>query len=135
MPSNTSSSQASLVSSRTSTSPDGKKDRLRVIIAGGSVAGLTLAHSLYHSDIDFVVLEARNEIAPQVGASIVILPNGARVLDQLGTLDDIYAMTEPLAKGLTWTADGKCIVDSNAPILTEIRFVQLCCAGLNQMLM
>lgn len=58
------------------------KDRLRVIIVGGSIAGLTLAHCLHHSDIDFVVLEARQEIAPQVGASIVVLPNGARILDQ-----------------------------------------------------
>ena len=58
------------------------KGRLRVIIVGGSVAGLTLAHCLHHSDIDFVLLEARNEIAPQVGASIVVLPNGARILDQ-----------------------------------------------------
>jgi 2-polyprenyl-6-methoxyphenol hydroxylase-like FAD-dependent oxidoreductase len=56
--------------------------RLKVIIVGGSVAGLTLAHCLHHSSIDFVLLEARKEIAPQVGASIVVLPNGARVLDQ-----------------------------------------------------
>jgi 2-polyprenyl-6-methoxyphenol hydroxylase-like FAD-dependent oxidoreductase len=56
--------------------------RLKVIIVGGSVAGLTLAHCLHHSDIDFVLLEARKDIAPQVGASIVVLPNGARVLDQ-----------------------------------------------------
>jgi len=56
--------------------------RLKVIIVGGSVAGLTLAHCLHHSNIDFVLLEARKEIAPQVGASIVVLPNGARVLDQ-----------------------------------------------------
>ena len=96
---------------------------MRVIIVGGSVAGLTLAHCLRHSNIDFVVLEARGEIAPQVGASIVILPNGARILDQLGIFDDIFAMVEPLQNGLTWTGDGKLVVNSNAPLLTGIRSV------------
>jgi ribosomal protein S27E len=67
-----------LSSSRTSLSIEEKESRLRVIIVGGSVAGLTLAHCLHHSNIDYVVLEAREEIAPQVGASIVVLPNGAR---------------------------------------------------------
>jgi 2-polyprenyl-6-methoxyphenol hydroxylase-like FAD-dependent oxidoreductase len=99
-------------------------DRLRIIIVGGSVAALTLAHCLHHSNIDFVVLEARNEIAPQVGASIVILPNGARILDQLGVFDDIFAMVEPLQNGLTWTGDGRLIVNSNAPLSTGIWFVQ-----------
>ena len=51
-----------------------KQDRLRVVIVGGSVAGLTLAHCLHHNNIDFVVLEAVKEIAPQLGASIVVLP-------------------------------------------------------------
>lgn len=68
--------------SHTNGSAEKGEKRLKVIIVGGSVAGLTLAHCLHHSDIDFVLLEARKEIAPQVGASIVVLPNGARVLDQ-----------------------------------------------------
>lgn len=78
MSSTDSSDEDGLPSSRTSISAGGKNGRLRVIIVGGSVAGLTLAHCLHHTNIDFVVLEARNEIAPQVSASIVVLPNGAR---------------------------------------------------------
>lgn len=109
---------------QTTSSTEGKKDRFRVIIAGGSVAGLSLAHALYHGDIDFVVLEARKDVAPQVGASIVILPHGARILDQLGIFDKLFSMVEPLKTGLTWTGnDGKCVVSSDAPILTELRFV------------
>jgi 2-polyprenyl-6-methoxyphenol hydroxylase-like FAD-dependent oxidoreductase len=131
MPSSSSSSSSereSIESSITSSSTGGiTKDRLRVIIAGGSNAGLTLAHSLYHNDIDFVLLEARNEIAPQVGASIVILPNGARILDQLGIFDNIYAMVEPLHRGLSWTGNGKLIVSSNVPYLTGARSVQTSC--------
>lgn len=106
-------------------SDQGKKDRLRVIIVGGSIAGLTLAHALCHSDVDFVVLEARNEIAPQVGASIVVLPNGARILDQLGLFDDVLSIVEPLENGLSWTGDGRLVVNSNSPVLTRIRYVWL----------
>jgi 2-polyprenyl-6-methoxyphenol hydroxylase-like FAD-dependent oxidoreductase len=44
--------------------------KFRVIIAGGGIAGLTLANALERAGIDFILLEGRNEIAPQVGASI-----------------------------------------------------------------
>ncbi|PVH89546.1 BcBOA8 protein [Cadophora sp. DSE1049] len=98
-----------------------KSGRLRVVIVGGSIAGLTLAHCLHHNDIDFVVLEARKEIAPQVGASIVILPNGARILDQLGLFQDIAAVVEPLRLGRTWTAGGRLIYENDGPLLIEKR--------------
>ncbi|KAF9639538.1 hypothetical protein BFW01_g11344 [Lasiodiplodia theobromae] len=61
----------------------------RVIIVGGSVTGLALALMLEKHGIDFIVLEAYPSIAPQVGASIGILPNGLRVLDQLGCYEDL----------------------------------------------
>jgi len=115
--------EQSLPSSRTSVSDNGTTDRLRVVIAGGSIAGLTLAHCLHHCNIDYVVLEARSEIAPQVGASIVVLPNGARICDQLGVWDDILAQIEPCQNGLTWTHDGKLVIDSNSPWLTGIRYI------------
>jgi 2-polyprenyl-6-methoxyphenol hydroxylase-like FAD-dependent oxidoreductase len=117
-----SSKEIGMSAPRTSLSASAKKD-LRIIIVGGSVAGLTLAHCLHHNNIDFVVLEAHNEIAPQVGASICVLPNGARILDQLGLLDDIVTMVEPMQRGLTWTGDGKLIVDSSGPLLTGTRSV------------
>lgn len=55
-----------------------------VVIVGGSVAGLALANILERVGIDFVILEAGKEIAPQVGASISIQPQMARILDQIG---------------------------------------------------
>lgn len=61
----------------------------KVIIAGGSVAGLSLALMLERNGIDFVVLEGYPSIAPQVGASIGMLPNGLRILDQLGCCNDV----------------------------------------------
>ncbi|ERF72896.1 hypothetical protein EPUS_08704 [Endocarpon pusillum Z07020] len=72
-----------------------KEDALKVIIVGGSVAGLTLAHCLYRAGIDYVVLEAREDIAPKQGASIGIFANGARILDQLGIYGEIEEWTDP----------------------------------------
>jgi 2-polyprenyl-6-methoxyphenol hydroxylase-like FAD-dependent oxidoreductase len=70
--------------------------RFRVIIVGGSIAGLSLAHCLYKAGIDCIVLEKRHEIAPQEGASVAILPNGGRILEQLGLYDAVERLTEPL---------------------------------------
>lgn len=69
-------------------------DKPRVIIAGGSIAGLSLALMLEKNGIDFLVLEGYPSVAPQVGASIGVLPNGLRILDQLGCADDVLAQAE-----------------------------------------
>ncbi|KAI7779534.1 hypothetical protein LA080_000723 [Diaporthe eres] len=61
----------------------------RVIIAGGSVSGPTLANALEKFNIDYILLEAYPSIAPQVGASIGMLPNGFRILDQLGCYEPV----------------------------------------------
>ena len=58
--------------------------RFQVIIVGGGVGGLTLANSLEKAKVDYILLESKNEVAPVVGASIALAPNGNRVLDQLG---------------------------------------------------
>ena len=66
----------------------------KVVIAGGSIAGLSLALMLEKNGIDFVVLEGYPSIAPQVGASIAVLANGLRILDQLGCCDKVVEMAE-----------------------------------------
>lgn len=72
------------------------RDDFKVIIVGGSVAGLSLAHCLERLGISFTILEQGDQIAPQLGASIGILPNGARILDQLGIFSAIEEEIEPL---------------------------------------
>ncbi|KAB8216022.1 hypothetical protein BDV33DRAFT_207725 [Aspergillus novoparasiticus] len=61
----------------------------KIIIAGGGIAGLTLANMLEKFDFDYVLLEAHSKIAPPVGASIGLFPNGLRILDQLGCYERI----------------------------------------------
>lgn len=68
--------------------------QFRVLIAGGSVAGLTLANILEKLGVDFVVLEKYEKIAPNLGASIAIFPNGFRILDQLGCYDAILDLVQ-----------------------------------------
>jgi 2-polyprenyl-6-methoxyphenol hydroxylase-like FAD-dependent oxidoreductase len=67
----------------------------RVIIVGGSIAGLTLSHCLNRAGIDNIVLESRGDLAPKVGGPIGIFPNGARVLDQLGIYSGVLNAMEP----------------------------------------
>ncbi|KAL4810805.1 hypothetical protein BDV18DRAFT_155418 [Aspergillus unguis] len=55
-----------------------------------------MANMLQLYNIDFVVLEAYPSIAPQVGASIGILPHGNRIMDQIGVYDKILSLCPPL---------------------------------------
>jgi 2-polyprenyl-6-methoxyphenol hydroxylase-like FAD-dependent oxidoreductase len=107
------------------TMTEAKEDNFRVIIVGGSVAGLTLAHCLRKNKIDFTILEANEEIAPQVGASIGILPNGARILDQLGLFDDVLAAVEPLRHSSFWRDSGSQITSSDTPKIIAERYATL----------
>lgn len=66
----------------------------RVLIAGGSIAGLALANMLEQTEIDFLVLEKYDKIAPDLGASIGVFPNGFRILDQIGVHSAVMQLVE-----------------------------------------
>ncbi|KUI71629.1 FAD-dependent urate hydroxylase [Cytospora mali] len=72
-----------------------EKRNFKVIIAGGSIAGMTLANMLEKHGIDFVLLEAYGQIAPNIGASLGLFPNGLRILDQLGCFEEINKLRIP----------------------------------------
>ncbi|RCI09390.1 hypothetical protein L249_3726 [Ophiocordyceps polyrhachis-furcata BCC 54312] len=72
------------------------REQLKVIIVGGSITGLTLAHCLHRIGVDYTILEKRAEVVLQEGASVGIMPNGARILHQLG----LYTAIEKAAASL-----------------------------------
>ncbi|KAJ5175581.1 uncharacterized protein N7482_001458 [Penicillium canariense] len=95
------------------------KPAFKVIIAGGSIAGLALAHCLYHAGIDFIVLEKRHEIGLQEGASVGIMPNGGRILDQLGLYSGLEDYFHPLEVAYTSYPDGFTFISQYPKLLTQ----------------
>ncbi|KAF3002124.1 hypothetical protein E8E14_000136 [Neopestalotiopsis sp. 37M] len=71
-------------------------DKFRVVIVGGGVAGLALANMLEKFDVDYIILEAHGDIAPAVGASIGLFPNGLRILDQIGCYEKVLELPQRL---------------------------------------
>ncbi|KAF8858030.1 FAD/NAD(P)-binding domain-containing protein [Acephala macrosclerotiorum] len=99
----------------------------KAIIVGGSVAGLTLAHMFERAGIDYVLLEARDTISPQLGASIVIMPNGARILDQMGLYEELRnTIMTPMAKSFIRRSDGRLVTSNEWPKLVEERLGYIC---------
>ncbi|KAK8004901.1 FAD binding monooxygenase [Apiospora arundinis] len=68
----------------------------KIIIVGCSVTGLTLAHCLDKLGVEYTILEKRSAVVLQEGASVAVMPNGGRILDQLGLYDAFEKATVPL---------------------------------------
>ena len=66
--------------------------RLRVLIAGGGIGGLTAALALLRSGIDVEVYEQARELR-EVGAGVQLAANGTRVLYALGLGDELKALS------------------------------------------
>lgn len=85
----------------------------KVIVVGGGPVGLIAAHALSHAGIEFVVLERRESVVLDQGASLVIGPPTLRVLHQLGLLDQLMAIGGQVNTSLTFTQQGHAFRDSN----------------------
>ena len=79
----------------------------KVLIAGGSVAGMALANILEIYGIDYELIEKHSTIAPQLGASLAIIPHAARILDQLGCWDIIESLSTPVDTMTVTGPDGR----------------------------
>ncbi|KAF7180409.1 hypothetical protein CNMCM7691_009577 [Aspergillus felis] len=106
----------------------------KIIIVGGSIAGLTLAHCLHKADIACIVLEKRPEIAPQEGASVAILPNGGRILDQLGLYDAVEKLIKPKLFLNMRFPDGFQFSDPYPATINELYGFPMACLDRQQLL-
>ncbi|KAH8665554.1 hypothetical protein BGZ61DRAFT_366106 [Ilyonectria robusta] len=79
----------------------------KAIIIGGGPAGLTAAHALYLAGIDFLILEGRESVVVDQGASLVLGPQSLRVMHQFGLLDKLRAIGGEIGHCKAFTLDGR----------------------------
>ncbi|KAJ0423114.1 hypothetical protein BJY00DRAFT_322222 [Aspergillus carlsbadensis] len=87
----------------------------KVLIAGGSIAGLGLALALERAGIDYDLFE-KGQFAPQLGASIGFFPHCLRILDQLGVWSDIEKVITPIIYRNHYSETGRCFEESVAQV-------------------
>ncbi|KAI1767915.1 FAD/NAD(P)-binding domain-containing protein [Hypoxylon sp. FL1150] len=93
----------------------------RAVIVGGGLVALTAAHIFTKAGIDFVILERHENLLPEIGSLLNIWPPTFRVLDQLGLLDAMQPVLNPVHKGLTMSAEDGSIF---AQIDPDVIFTQ-----------
>ncbi|PYI36885.1 monooxygenase [Aspergillus indologenus CBS 114.80] len=94
--------------------------KFHVIIVGASIAGLTLAHCLSSANVDFTILEARASQITQ-GTGLVLQPNGARILDQLGLYDKVLRQAARIVSYTTYFDSGRLLLDIDTRHITSRR--------------
>ena len=95
-------------------SPSAIAQHYRVAIVGGGIAGLTLALALEKQDIDYILFESQDSLTPDRGASVGLQPNGLRILDQLGLIDEIEKHTGTLQRWRHLDGEGELISEIKA---------------------
>ncbi|KAL1798109.1 hypothetical protein ACET3X_002146 [Alternaria dauci] len=94
----------------------------KVIVVGGGPAGLTAAHALHLANIDFVVLERNDDVAVDVGASLVLGPQSMRFMQQLGLLDKLLSIGQKMMKNKSFTREGTKFNDGTSIQLIRENF-------------
>lgn len=84
---------------------------LKVLIVGAGISGLTLAKALEEApvNIEYLVLDDKDTVAPQLGAGIALCPNGCRILDQLGVYDDLERQVHPVESSGVHLSNGNSL--------------------------
>ncbi|UPX16316.1 uncharacterized protein EKO05_0006725 [Ascochyta rabiei] len=94
----------------------------KVIVVGGGPVGLTAAHALHLANIEFVILERNDDIAVDVGASLVLGAQSMRFMQQLGLLDKLLSIGQKLSNNKSFTKEGKKFTDSTSITIMERNF-------------
>lgn len=95
----------------------------KVVIIGGGLAGLGLAHCFSKAGIDYLILERNEEICIPDGASMALWPHNARILDQLGLLEGAQELDCRIKLKHNVRRDGSVIAKNNMMESIGIRSV------------
>ncbi|KAH6854733.1 hypothetical protein B0I37DRAFT_320993 [Chaetomium sp. MPI-CAGE-AT-0009] len=85
---------------------------MRVVIVGSGLSGLVMGHCLLKAGMhDFVILERRSDPVEQSGSVIGLFPQTFRILDQLGLLQAIQQLTQPIHHWIHLDPRGRTVFD------------------------
>ena len=101
---------------------DTEHKKIKVVIVGAGIAGLSLANILKRADVDFVILEAHGDFSRPVGGSYGIWPNAARILDQIDCWTDIQSSCSPIEANHIRLPNGGPIKSGSLSDLVAARF-------------
>ncbi|KAL3493269.1 hypothetical protein BJX62DRAFT_235346 [Aspergillus germanicus] len=88
-------------------SPTKSLSGFHVLIIGGSITGLTLAHCLTAAGISYTILEKHRNLVAPLGGVIGVAPTGARILDQLGLFENLNEIAQGIRVLRTGFPDGR----------------------------
>ncbi|KAJ4325102.1 hypothetical protein N0V84_003646 [Fusarium piperis] len=83
----------------------------KVIIVGAGPVGLVLAHALQASSIDYVIVEQRAQVPPEPAYGLFLWPHILRIFHQLGLLDAVEAIGQPMLHSMHLSAQGEVLRD------------------------
>ena len=95
-----------MINNAVAATPEG----LRVLIAGGGIAGLSLARALKDAGHSPLVIERKREW-PTKGTAHYLPANAVRALDQLGLGEAVAATAHPISRQRVTGASGRTLVD------------------------
>ncbi|KAH7141658.1 hypothetical protein EDB81DRAFT_691144 [Dactylonectria macrodidyma] len=81
----------------------------KAIIVGAGPVGLVLAHALQVSGIDYVIVEQRAQVPPEPAYALFLWPHILRIFHQLGLLDAVEAVGQPMLHSMHLSAKGEVL--------------------------
>jgi salicylate hydroxylase len=84
---------------------------MRIVVAGGGVAGAASAIALARAGAEVTVYEAHEDPAGTVGSFLSLAVNGLRALEFLGCLPEVQAAGFAVARQRMWAGNGKLLGD------------------------
>ena len=84
---------------------------MRIVVAGGGVAGAASAIALARAGAEVTVYEAHEDPAGPVGSFLSLAVNGLRALDSLRCLPQVQAAGFAVARQRMWAGNGKLLGD------------------------